>query len=238
LRVLASLVPLTLLGLALLAATGREDLWRSDLGPAVQERVTFPVYRGIDYSVERIFNENTWPLIGFATALSLWHVSRGMRIVMKALNVVHDTRETRRWRRLIATDLLLALSLIVALTAAFLIVVSLPRLAGGVPSILLQAAAWIAAAVLFSAAVALLVRYAPAEHPEPHWASLGSLVVVVVWVLTSLLFGWWAGSIANYKSAVGALAVFLVLTTYVLTSTTIFLVGVQLDELARKGGRR
>jgi hypothetical protein len=51
--VLASLVPLTLLGLGLLGATGREDLWRSDLGPAVQERVTLPVYSGIDYTVER-----------------------------------------------------------------------------------------------------------------------------------------------------------------------------------------
>jgi uncharacterized BrkB/YihY/UPF0761 family membrane protein len=48
----------------------------------------------------------------------------------------------------------------------------------------------------------------------------------------SLLFGWWAGSVADYKSAVGTLTAFLLLTTYVLTSTTIFLAGVQLDELA------
>jgi hypothetical protein len=34
------------------------------------------------------------------------------------------------------------------------------------------------------------------------------------------------------------LTAFLLLTTYALTSTTIFLAGVQLDELARKGGRR
>jgi uncharacterized BrkB/YihY/UPF0761 family membrane protein len=52
----------------------------------------------------------------------------------------------------------------------------------------------------------------------------------------SLAFGWWAGSIADYKSAVGTLTAFLLLTTYVLTSTTIFLAGAQLDELARKGG--
>jgi hypothetical protein len=34
------------------------------------------------------------------------------------------------------------------------------------------------------------------------------------------------------------LLVFLLLTTYVLMSTTVFLAGAQLDELARKGGRR
>jgi uncharacterized BrkB/YihY/UPF0761 family membrane protein len=236
--VLASFVPLTLLGLGLLGATGREDLWRADLGPAVQERVTLPVYSGIDYSVERIFDESAWPLIAIAAVLSLWHVSRGPRIVMKALNVIHDTPEKRSWRRLLVTDVALAVALIVALTAAFALVAALPRLTDGAASILLQVLAWFGAAILFAGAVTLLVRYAPAERPDTQSASIGSLLVVSVWVATSVAFGWWAGSVANYKSAVGALVVFLVLIAYVLTSTTIFLVGVQLDELARNGGRR
>jgi membrane protein len=236
-RVLASLVPLTLLGLGLLGVSGREDLWRSDLGPAVQQRVTLPVYSGIDYTVERIFDESAWPLVAFAAALALWHVARGIRIVMKALNVIHDAPETRPWPRLLLTDVVLALALTTALTAAFLVIVGLPRLGEGAVSTLLHVVAWVAAAAVFAVAVALLVRYAPAERPEAWWAGAGSLLVVTVWVLASLLFGWWAGSVANYKSAVGVLLGFLVLTTYVLTSTTIFLVGVQVDELARKGGR-
>lgn len=217
--------------------TGREDVWRSDLGPAVQERVSLPVYGGIDYTVERIFDESAWTLVVLAGALALWHVARGIRIVMKALNVIHDSPETRPWPRLLVLDVALAVALIAALTAAFLVIVGLPRLGEGALSTVLHVLAWVVAAALFAGAVALLVRYAPAERPDAWWAGVGSLLVVVVWVLASLVFGWWAGSVANYETAVGALLAFLVLTTYVLTSTTIFLVGVELDELARTGGR-
>ena len=52
-------------------------------------------------------------------------------------------------------------------------------------------------------------------------------------MVASVLFGWWAGSVANYKSAVGALTAFLVLCAYVYTLCGIFLGGVQLDALAR-----
>ena len=43
--------------------------------------------------------------------------------------------------------------------------------------------------------------------------------------------------VADLKSATGSLTVFLVLTSYVLVSATIFLVGAELDELARKRNR-
>jgi len=53
----------------------------------------------------------------------------------------------------------------------------------------------------------------------------------------SALFGLWSTSIASYKSASGNLAVFLVLTVYVWLSAAIFLVGVELDELARESDK-
>ena len=50
----------------------------------------------------------------------------------------------------------------------------------------------------------------------------------------SLLFSWYVGGPANFKSASGALIVFLVLAAYLYTASIIFLVGIQLDELLRK----
>ena len=54
----------------------------------------------------------------------------------------------------------------------------------------------------------------------------------------SLVFAWYVGSVANFKTAAGQLTVFLVLTTYAYASSITFLVGVQADELMRKGSRR
>ena len=128
---LVSLVPLTLLGLALLGAFGLQDVWTNSLGPTIKARVTLPVYRGIDFSVKKIFAEDTIGLILVASALALWNISRGMRIVMKALNVIHDAKETRSGRRLVATDVALALAFVLCVNGAFLLVVTVPRLGGG-----------------------------------------------------------------------------------------------------------
>ena len=53
----------------------------------------------------------------------------------------------------------------------------------------------------------------------------------------SLVFGWFVSSVANFKTAPGQLTVFLVLSTYAYASSITFLVGVQADELMRKGSR-
>ena len=40
--------------------------------------------------------------------------------------------------------------------------------------------------------------------------------------------------VANFKSATGSLTVFLLLTAYILVTSTIFLIGAALDERMRK----
>jgi membrane protein len=234
-RVLVALVPLVLLGLGILGALGLEDVWTDSLAPEIRDRVSEPVFRAIDYSVRQIFRSNALGLIAFASLLLLWELSRAVRAVMVALNTIHDVKETRAAGRVFLTTLALALAIGVALIGSVLTVTVLPRLGvEGIGHVLLTVAAWLIAALLLALVVGLLVRYAPAEHPSVGWASAGSALVVGTWIVASLLFGWWAGSVANYETGVGTLTVFIFLTAYVLVCSSIFLVGVELDELARK----
>jgi membrane protein len=234
-RVLVSLVPLLLLGLGLLGAFGLEDVWTDSIAPAIQDRVTSPVFFAIDFSVERIFASSSAGLIAFASALLLWEVSRAVRAIMVVFNEIHEVEERRSVGRLLVTTLALAVAVCLAAIASILLVTAFPRLAGsGLAQTALNVAGWGAAIVLLGLATALLVRYAPAERTDPRWASVGSAIVVGTWVVASIAFGWYAGSIANYETAVGSLTVFLVLTAYTLVSAAILLVGVLVDEVARE----
>lgn len=238
-RVLVSLVPLALLGLGLLGALGLEDVWTETLAPAIQERVTSPVFVAVDFSVDRIFDSSSVGLIVFASLLLLWEVSRGVRAISVVFNEIHEVREERSVPRLLGVTLALAVAVCLALVASILLVTVLPRLAGsGVAEAALKLGGWAATVVLLGLVTALLVRYAPAEHPQPRWASLGSAIVVGTWVVVTLLFGWYAGSVANYETAVGSLTVFLVLTAYTLVSASILVVGVLVDEIAREASTR
>jgi membrane protein len=235
-RSLVALVPLTLLGLALLSAFGLEGVWRDSIAPAIQGHATKPVYDAIDYSVQKIFSTGSAGLIAFAGALLLWDMSAAVFTIMEGLNEIHDVDEKRSWPRRLVVAVGLAVTIIVCVVGSVLVVILGPR-PEGVAHVIFGIARWPVAVLLLGLALGLLVRYAPAEHPEARWASAGSVAVIATWILATVGFEWWVSSVANFKTATGSLTVFLVLTAYVFTSAAIFLLGVQLDELLRKGSR-
>jgi membrane protein len=236
-RALVAVVPLTLLGLGLLSALGLEDVWTNSIAPAIEGHATAPVYSAIDYSVDKIFSSSAAGLIAFAAALLLWDMSWAMTTMMEALNEIHDVDEPRPWWRRYLVGAALAVVVIVCLVGAVLAVVLGPR-PEGVLHVLLGIGRWPVAILLLGLAVALIVRYGPAEHPQARWASAGSVVIVGSWIVASLVFSWWVSSVANFKTAIGSLTVFLVMTAYVFTSAAIFLIGAELDEILRKQGTK
>ena len=232
-RALISLIPLALLGLGLLGALGLKDTWKNSIAPAIEPRVTQPVFRGIDYSAEKILSSGTAGLIVFATALVIWDLAIGISAIMDALNRIHDVEERRPPSHRALVAVALAVAVATCVVGAILVVTVAPR-AGGSFHVLLGIGRWLVAPLLLMLAVGLLVHRAPAEHPGARWASLGSLFVIGSWIVASLLFRLWIEYVANFKSAIGSLTGLLVLTTYVFVSSAIFLIGAELDELLRK----
>jgi membrane protein len=232
-RVLVGLVPLAILAIALLGTLGLEGTWSDAIAPEIRQRVTRPVFQAIDYSVTQIFESTRGGLIAFASLLLLWQLFRGVRAATVALNEIHDVEETRSGTRQLLTAIALAVAVGFCLVASTLVMVVAPRIEEGALDVVLSILRWPVTTALLGLCVGLLVRYAPAERPDARWASIGSGVIVAGWLLLSLAFGFWVTSVASYKSAVGNLAVFLVLTAYVLAASAIFLIGVELDEAGR-----
>jgi membrane protein len=232
-RVLVALVPLALLGVALLGSLGLEDVWADEIAPQLEERLQLQVFAAIDFVVNDIMSAPALGLIAFAGALLLWEATRGVRAVTRALNAIHEARDERPPLRLVAVTLGLAVS-----AGALIVTAALVTIVGGRMGWLAATLRWPAAAVLLAVAVALLLRYAPAERPEPKWASIGSATIVAGWIVLSVGFGIWVRDVASYDSATGSLLAFLVLTAYVLGLSVVFLVGVEIDEALRTGDGR
>jgi membrane protein len=237
-RALVVLIPLVLLGLALLGAFGLSSTWGNSIAPAVDPHVQKPVARAINFTVQQILSGDSTFLILFASVLVLWNMTLGVFTVMDALNEIHGVRERRSLTRRVVTAALLAAAAGLLLIVALLVMSAAP-LIGGPWHTVFGIGRWLVAPVLLAVTVELLFRYGPAERPETEWASAGSALVIVVWLAATGVFFWWM-TIANYKSATGNLTVLLTITLYVFITSAIFLFGAQLDELLRKksGGRR
>jgi len=237
-RAIVALVPLTLLGLALLGTFGLEDVWTDTIAPALRDHLTEPVFNGIDFTVQQIFATDKTPLIALATALVIWDMTWAVNAVMQALNRIHEVQERRSKIRRVLVASGLGIVVVACLIAAVLVQSIAPSLTNGAMDTFLSIARWPVAILFLWAAVTLLFRYAPAEKPKTGRASGGSLLVIATWLVASALFRGWVTEVANFKSAAGSLTVFLVLTSYILVSSMIFLIGAEVDERARKQNRR
>jgi len=236
-RALVALVPLTLLGLALLGIFGLQDVWTDTIAPALKDHLTKPVFNGIDFTVTQIFTTDTWSLIALSIALVIWDMTWAVNAVMQALNRIHDVEERRSKLRRVAVAVGLGLAVVLCLIVAALVQSIAPSVTDGALDTLLSIVRWPISIFFIWAAVALLFRYAPAEKPDFRWASGGSLLVIGTWLVASVLFRVWVTEVANFESATGSLTAFLLLTSYLLVSSTIFLIGAELDELARNKNR-
>ena len=236
-RAIVALVPLTLLGLALLGAFGLEDVWADTIAPALKDHLTQPVFNGIDFTVNQIFTTNEAPLIALSTALVIWDMTWAVNAVTQALNRIHDVEEHRPKHRRVAVAVGLGIAVVACLITAALVQSVAPSVTGGAADTVLSIFRWPVSIFFLWAAVTLLFRYAPAEKPEMRWASIGSFLVIAAWLVASALFRGWVTEVANFKSATGSLTVFLVLTSYILVSATIFLIGAELDERGRRQNR-
>lgn len=232
-QVLKSLIPLSLLGLALLGAVGRRDVWTKHLAPPLKARLDPPVFHAIDFAVEKIFASNSAGLIAFSAFLTVWFVSGGVRAVMSAINRIYGVRDERplwiRW----ALSIGLAVCVVAGVVGAALLVEAVPKQNGAL-EILLVAVRWLGALAALIAATGLLVRLAPVRPRPKRWASAGAVLVIATWIVTSFAFRWYVSTFANFKTAVGQLTVFIILMAYAYASSIVLLVGIEIDELLRE----
>lgn len=237
-RTFVALIPLTLLGIALLGVTGEQKVWARTIGPAIQKRVLPKVFAGINASVEQIFSSDGTLLIVFAAALAFFDVTLAVRTTMRALNEITGTATGDKRPRLLrlAVSCALAAVVIVCIVGAVLVVIAGGRIAdstGGVTHFGFGVLRWLVGLALLGLAIGLVFRYGSYESRSKTWVSVGSVAIIVAWVVESLGFRWFVTSVASYRSGPGILLAFLVLTTYVYTSSMVFLVGAQLNELLR-----
>jgi membrane protein len=232
--VLKALVPLTLLGLALLGAVGEQRVWEQTIFPIIQAHVQAATARAIDVAAGKIFSTNSAGLIVFASLLTLWYVSGSVRGVMSSTNTIYGCEETRSWKQRYPTSLGLAAAITLCLVGAILVVLVAPTLARhGALQVVVGIGRWVVAIGLLALAIGLLMRFAPVEPRPNTWVSGGSILVILAWVAATLIFQLLVTTLLNFKTATGNLGVFLVLCGYVYTSAIIFLVGVEVDELLR-----
>jgi len=235
-QLLFALVALTLAGMAVLSLLGLGDnFWQDGIRPVVREHLSPDIFRLVDRTVLGIEGpkERLWLTVGLAIAV--WKLSAAARVTNNGLDEIYEIRNRitglRRIRRSLVLGVVAGACL---LTAAAIVIVGGVTLGHVLPGPVSFAARWGAAIVLMLFAAALILRYGPSERQPAAWVSLGTMLVVLAWGLTSVGFAIYAAYLANWKTLFGGFTVAIAILLYLYVSSIAFLVAAQLDLDARK----
>jgi len=235
-QVFYAIIPLALFGLGVLGGLGLDEQWTQEWAPPAREAMSPAAFTVVDDTIKKVLGgQQTFWILGGA-ALAIWKVSATMRAIMDVFDRIYESRRERMFVERMGTSLLLGAAVAgLLLVAAGCAVLGDEALrAVGIETGAVLWLRWPLALALLFAVVTLLVAYAPADHQPPQWVTFGSIVVVTAWVGTSLVFGVYLTSLADYGSIFGALATIVVALTYLYVAASAALVGAQLDALVRE----
>jgi membrane protein len=166
---------------------------------------------------------------------SLWSANAGMKSIFDALNLVYSEPEKRGFFKLNAASLLFTVSAILFLLIALGAVVVLPVILGfiglgDVGDIIVRVARWPALFVLASLALAFVFRYGPSRREARwRWITWGSAFAALCWIVTSLLFSWYAQNFGSYNKTYGSLGAIIAFMMWIWLSSIVVLLGAELD---------
>lgn len=229
-QMLFALIPLTLFGLGLFGFFGLEDVYEKDMVPTLRDSTSPAMFEVIDSTVRKILESKQGFWITIGAVITVWEMSGAMRAIMGVFDSIYDCERERGFRERYTVSILLAIGTGTLLIAAVAVNQLGPVLVGDA----MVFARWPIAIVLLFASIALLVRYAPAERdPAAHYVSIGSTIVVLAWVLTSVAFTLYVTKVADYGNIFGSLATVIIVFEYLYLAACAFLTGALLDAIMR-----
>ncbi|MBK5224858.1 MAG: YihY/virulence factor BrkB family protein [Acidimicrobiia bacterium] len=167
---------------------------------------------------------------------ALWAASSGMGHLIEAVNLVYDEDESRGFAKLRGLALVLTLGAVVFGIAAIAAITVWPAVVAAVdpPSpfgLLLRLAVWPVLALGLSIALAVLYRYGPdRENAEWRWVSWGSGIAVLLWLVASIAFQFYAGNFGSYNETYGSLGAVVLLLMWLWISAVATLVGAEINS--------
>jgi membrane protein len=230
-QVLFALIPLALFGFGLLGGLGLQGQWTRQWGPELRQSMSPAAFAVVDETVRRVLGARHVFWMTGGAVLALWKLSTVTRAIMDVFDRIYGSRRSRSSGERLWVSLVLGAAVgALLLCAAACVVLGDDLLhATGVRSPVVIWLRWPVAVGFMFAVVALLVARAPADRRPLRWVTFGSIVVVVSWVGTSLVLGWYLTSVADYGSVFGALATLFVVLTYLYAASAAVLTGAEID---------
>ncbi len=180
----------------------------------------------------------------FGLALAFYSASNGVGSLIGGLNVAYAETETRGFIALKLRTFALTLFMIIGMIVGLITVLALPSALlwidlGPLAEPVILVLSFALLACLTISGLAVVYRFGPArDAPEWVWASPGSILACLLWMIGSAGFAFYVSNFGSYNETFGALGGVVVLLTWLWLSAFIVLIGAELNAEMEAQTRR
>jgi membrane protein len=176
-------------------------------------------------AVDGLFDQTRPAVLSLSVAIAVFTLSRGFAGLIRALDIAYDIEDGRRFIRLRATAIAMAIGTLATIAITTWLWVSLRD--AGVPG---AVRAGIALIILIAWA-ATLFHVGPHHHTPWRYDLAGAVLTAVGWLVVSLGFGLYVRVAGSENEIVGAAGTALLALTWLWIACLVFLVGAELNEI-------
>lgn len=196
--------------------------------------------RVLSGTVREIATQRNGGLLSFGLLATLWAAANGTYAVMQQLNITYDVKEQRPFFKSRGTAIGLTLAVGALMISAFALIV----LGGLIQDWLASALGWggpirtlfsvlrwgiVSSALLL--AFALTYYFGPDVEQRFRFISPGSIFGVVILVIASLAFRFYADRFGNYSATYGGIGAVIMLMLWLYISGLALLLGAEINSL-------
>lgn len=194
----------------------------------------------LDQIVAVVTTSSTKTGFGLLLALffAVYGATRASTSMMSAMNVIYGQREDRS----IFRTTLISFGIIIGAVAAVIVgllsagvltwIGTIATFLGPIVALLIQIGTWLVAGVLASAAIGAAYRFGPSHAPSGRqWLSMGSGLATVLWLVATIVLGFYVSRFGNYNATYGSLSAIVVLLMWFYVSAYAILLGATINAV-------
>lgn len=185
-------------------------------------------------------------LLSIGIIVALWSSSAAVRSLMTALNAAFEVREARpAWKR-IPLSVFYTFGIVAMLLAIAALMILGPQVMSWIAGhvglkdyvvILWSVLRWPVIVLLMMMAVAVIYYAVPNAQHKFRFITPGSVLAVLVWLVASLGFSYYAKNFANYNAMYGSIGAIIILLLYLYISAAVLLLGAELNAVIEHHSR-
>ena len=172
--------------------------------------------------VDNVLLRKRGGLLSFGAVLTVWSTSSGIHALMHQLNVAWDVDEQRPFWKRRAVALVIALSFVLLVIAAFGLIVFGRALH-------LRLLRWLIVCAALNVGIALIYHYGPSVPRKFRLATPGSLLALAMLIVASVGFQVFVSRVARFNITYGSLGAAITLMLWLYLAGWAILLGAELD---------